>query len=389
MAGKEDQTVIGAERLAICELIHVSSALETEYLEYLEGRVGGQTVDVHLAGLLYNVVRVVLLIDGHGDTVGSVGHLSYGVDDKSVVLLAVIGCDDVEPVANVKKSCKIILVCGLVALGQIFSAKLVSKSVKRCCAFFAESGLDSYVVFGVSDILAAFQHPLHNLCGEGSPASVLDEGNGSVAEVALCQVAYKFAHKGEDLGVICCGGENELVVSECFSNCQRHIASCQIVDLYLGSAVRLQLFSELENCFLCVSVNRRVSDDDTLVLAADTLVTLDGAFLGKPRDEADARRMIEALQGRIHAVAGGICLWYRGRTVTASELTRVTFAPMSEADVAAYLATGESFGKAGGYAIQGYASRFISGIEGDYFNVVGLPVHRLFKTLAEEFGIQL
>lgn len=130
-------------------------------------------------------------------------------------------------------------------------------------------------------------------------------------------------------------------------------------------------------------------DDDTLILSADTLVTLDGAFLGKPRDEADARRMIEALQGRSHAVAGGICLWYRGRTVTSSELTRVTFAPMSEADVETYLATGESFGKAGGYAIQGYASRFISGIEGDYFNVVGLPVHRLFKTLAEAFGIQL
>lgn len=130
-------------------------------------------------------------------------------------------------------------------------------------------------------------------------------------------------------------------------------------------------------------------DDDTLILSADTLVTLDGAFLGKPRDEEDARRMIEALQGRSHAVAGGICLWYRGRTVTSSELTRVTFAPMSEADVETYLATGESFGKAGGYAIQGYASRFISGIEGDYFNVVGLPVHRLFKTLAEEFGMQL
>ena len=130
-------------------------------------------------------------------------------------------------------------------------------------------------------------------------------------------------------------------------------------------------------------------DDDTLILAADTLVTLDGAFLGKPCDEADARRMIEALQGRTHAVAGGICLWYRGRTVTSSELTRVSFAPMSKADVEAYLATGESFGKAGGYAIQGHASRFISGIEGDYFNVVGLPVHRLFKTLAEEFGIPL
>ena len=130
-------------------------------------------------------------------------------------------------------------------------------------------------------------------------------------------------------------------------------------------------------------------DGDTLVLAADTLVTLDGAFLGKPRDGADARRMIDMLQGRSHTVAGGICLWYRGRTVTAHELTRVTFAPMSEDDVETYLATGESFGKAGGYAIQGHAARFISGIEGDYFNVVGLPVHRLCKTLAESFGIHL
>ena len=162
--------------------------------------------------------------------------------------------------------------------------------------------------------------------------------------------------------------------------------TCEIADA--GARVEAIASRKCEAAVELLSAEGAL-DDDTLVLAADTLVTLDGTFLGKPRDEADARRMIEALQGRSHAVAGGICLWYRGRTVTASELTRVTFAPMSEADVAAYLATGESFGKAGGYAIQGYASRFISGIEGDYFNVVGLPVHRLFKTLAEEFGIQL
>ncbi len=130
-------------------------------------------------------------------------------------------------------------------------------------------------------------------------------------------------------------------------------------------------------------------DEDTLILSADTLVTIDGEFLGKPCDEADARRMIERLQGRSHTVAGGICLWYRGRMAVAHELTRVRFAPMSEADIAAYLATGESYGKAGGYAIQGNAARYIEGIEGDYFNVVGLPVHLLFLTLADKFGIDL
>ena len=162
--------------------------------------------------------------------------------------------------------------------------------------------------------------------------------------------------------------------------------SCDLLDA--GARVEAIAARKCEAVVAALSAEGSL-DDDTLILAADTLVTLDGAFLGKPCDEADARRMIEALQGRTHAVAGGICLWYRGRTVTSSELTRVSFAPMSKADVEAYLATGESFGKAGGYAIQGHASRFISGIEGDYFNVVGLPVHRLFKTLAEEFGIPL
>ncbi len=129
--------------------------------------------------------------------------------------------------------------------------------------------------------------------------------------------------------------------------------------------------------------------DDTLILAADTLVTLDGDFLGKPRDEADAAAMVRRLSGRTHTVAGGLCLWYQGKFVTAHELTDVSFAPMTEADIAAYIATGESFGKAGAYAIQGHAARFIAGIRGDYFNVVGLPVRRLYETLLDSFGIRL
>ncbi len=128
---------------------------------------------------------------------------------------------------------------------------------------------------------------------------------------------------------------------------------------------------------------------DTLILAADTLVTLDGDFLGKPRDAADAYAMVARLQGRTHTVAGGIALWYQDKLVTAHELTGVTFAPMTEEDIRVYIATGESFGKAGAYAIQGHAARFISGIQGDYFNVVGLPVRRLYETLRDTFGIRL
>ena len=125
---------------------------------------------------------------------------------------------------------------------------------------------------------------------------------------------------------------------------------------------------------------------DTVILASDTLVTLDGVFLGKPADEADARRMLRMLQGRSHAVASGLAIWKDGRTVTAHELTQVTFAPMTEEEIGIYVSTGESFGKAGAYAVQGYASRYIAGIRGDYFNVVGLPVHRLCALYRQVFG---
>ncbi len=129
--------------------------------------------------------------------------------------------------------------------------------------------------------------------------------------------------------------------------------------------------------------------DNTLILASDTLVTLDGFFLGKPRDTEDACRMVGMLSGRGHTVASGIALWYQGRLVTAHELTTVHFADMSEADIRRYVSTGEPMGKAGAYAIQGHAARYITGIEGDYFNVVGLPVRRLYATLREAFGILL
>lgn len=138
-----------------------------------------------------------------------------------------------------------------------------------------------------------------------------------------------------------------------------------------------------------VAEGMAADDVDTVIIASDTLVTLDGEFLGKPRDEADAKRMIAMLQGHTHTVASGIAIWHKGRTVSAHELTGVSFAPMTDGEIEAYVQTGESFGKAGGYAIQGHAARYITGIHGDYFNVVGLPVRRLYETLRLVFGIYL
>ena len=99
--------------------------------------------------------------------------------------------------------------------------------------------------------------------------------------------------------------------------------------------------------------------------------------------------MLRSLQGRTHTVASGLALRMGGTSVTAHELTGVTFAPMEDAEIDAYLSTGESMGKAGAYAIQGHAARYITGIEGDYFNVVGLPVRKLYRTLQSAFGITL
>ena len=129
--------------------------------------------------------------------------------------------------------------------------------------------------------------------------------------------------------------------------------------------------------------------EDTLILASDTLVTLDGIFLGKPKNDADACRMVGMLSGRGHTVASGIALWYQGKMVTAHELTTVRFSALTQAEIQSYVATGEPMGKAGAYAIQGHAARYIEGIEGDYFNVVGLPVRRLYTTLNDAFGITL
>ena len=127
---------------------------------------------------------------------------------------------------------------------------------------------------------------------------------------------------------------------------------------------------------------RAVSDVGALVLAADTVVVLDGEVLGKPADAADAGRTLRRLSGRTHTVATGLALRLDGREATAFETTRVTFADLSDDEVEAYVATGSPLDKAGSYGIQDdLGAVFVARVEGDYFNVVGLPLHRLYVTL--------
>ena len=129
--------------------------------------------------------------------------------------------------------------------------------------------------------------------------------------------------------------------------------------------------------------------DDTLIIASDTVVACGGEILGKPRDRADAKRMLDMLSDSRHSVISGIALITKEKAVAASEVTEVIFDKMTESDKEIYLNSDEPYDKAGAYAIQGLASMWIKGIEGDYFNVVGLPVKLLHDTLKKEFGIDI
>lgn len=122
-----------------------------------------------------------------------------------------------------------------------------------------------------------------------------------------------------------------------------------------------------------------------LIVAADTIVSIDGCVLGKPASADEARKMLELLSGRTHNVLTGLAVIRLPDEAARLELetTHVTFAPLSEEDISSYVASGEPFDKAGAYAIQGHAGRFVTRIEGCYFNVVGLPLARLFHILRE------
>ena len=120
---------------------------------------------------------------------------------------------------------------------------------------------------------------------------------------------------------------------------------------------------------------------DNVVLGADTVVVVDEHLLEKPRDEQDAARMLRLLSGRTHQVITGVCVLAPGHEQTEAEVTEVRFSDLSNEEIDAYIATHEPMDKAGAYAIQGIASRWVERIDGCYFNVVGLPVPRVYRML--------
>ena len=130
-------------------------------------------------------------------------------------------------------------------------------------------------------------------------------------------------------------------------------------------------------------LSRGELDDDTVIIASDTVVYAGGEILGKPRDKADAERMIRMLSGATHTVTSGVALIYKGKTFTAHSTTSVVFDELDEQFIEAYISSDEPYDKAGAYAIQGKAGEVISKIDGCYFNVVGLPVNRLCKLARE------
>ena len=132
----------------------------------------------------------------------------------------------------------------------------------------------------------------------------------------------------------------------------------------------------------------RQTGGSELIIAADTVVALEGTVLGKPEDERDAFAMLSALSGNRHYVYTGVTVIRDGRAETQHEVTTVTFRELEPDEISHYIATGEPMDKAGAYGIQGLGALLVSGIDGDYFNVMGLPVYRLGRMLAG-FGMDL
>lgn len=128
--------------------------------------------------------------------------------------------------------------------------------------------------------------------------------------------------------------------------------------------------------------------EDDIIIAADTMVCINGQRLGKPADEADASRMLHMLSGNTHQVISGLCVLRGERAVTTTVVTHLHFRPLSNAEIAAYIASGEPMDKAGAYGIQGQAAMFADRLDGDYYNVMGLPVCALTGIL-RSFGIKV
>ena len=124
-------------------------------------------------------------------------------------------------------------------------------------------------------------------------------------------------------------------------------------------------------------------NEECLILGSDTIVAIGNEILGKPKDKEDARRMMQLLSGKTHQVITGVCLMCKEETRVFASVADVTFSEMTTEEIEDYISKDEPYDKAGAYALQGEAAIYISGIQGDYYTIVGLPVHLVYKHLQE------
>ena len=143
-----------------------------------------------------------------------------------------------------------------------------------------------------------------------------------------------------------------------------------------GAREAVEYLSKIKN-----DAVQKISDKNDLIISADTVVAVDDKILGKPADKEDARRMMKLLSGKTHQVYTGVTISKNGKEITFSEKTDVVFYDLKESEIEEYISTSEPYDKAGGYAIQGKAGLLVKGINGDYYNVVGLPVARLKREI--------
>jgi septum formation protein len=134
-------------------------------------------------------------------------------------------------------------------------------------------------------------------------------------------------------------------------------------------------------------VSRKIFPGDFAILSADTVVSLEGEILGKPKDEAQAKKMLLSLSGKTHEVCTGFCVLTKSEEIVESAVTKVTFKSLSEGEIESYVETKEPMDKAGAYGVQGLGALFVEGIEGDFFNVMGLPIARVADVLKPRAGI--
>lgn len=168
-----------------------------------------------------------------------------------------------------------------------------------------------------------------------------------------------------------------------------YVSDCEeVIRSSVPSEVTKELAEQKADAVLKELLEKKKGIGEFLVIGADTVVSFQGKIFGKPADKKEAEEMLSALQGQMHEVTTGVAMLAvsEGKEVRREvfcETTEVKVAPMSDKEIDEYTASGDCYDKAGGYGIQGVFSKYISGIQGDYFNVVGFPVHRIYNMLKE------